>query len=439
MGCSLKRVPLIITILLALAIMSAPQAHGLAFVTDGNEPLDSNSYDPWKGILSVINHKTRFYHVWINGSERFYYRGDTTVLNDTLDKFAAVDAHVHEVRLLPGPSKQSPLDGEPIVCNWYLHLATGLARAGNNFEADPILTVLVGGSIELDKIKILNGVTLLDHGDLTQEYLEQLKSTDTEARGYAAYCLVNLAPHQDRTINTVTVLLNHSNAGVRAAAAKALSGFGKQAKSALGLLTKRLLDQNESVRAESQEAINKIEAAKDTMSPQERTEHQAMLGKIGEFVEAHRAARKAQSPQKATGPLPTEPPKGSIIVYPYFSPALDGPEFIVEYVNTAAEPVDLTELLATKSIILDGKEYPRQVIKFAGNAILKPGRTWKHRIALSAFLASAQQLKYSQKLKRWRWKIPLDKDRHTLIVNFAGQQCRPIDFQWEADEPFLYE
>jgi hypothetical protein len=432
-------------ILAALVIVPAPRAYGLGFETSGNEPLHENNYDEWKGIMPVINQQTRVYHSWVNGNEHFYYQDDTKGLNGALQSFAAVDANVREVRLLPGPAQTQTFDREPITYNWNLHIMGGISRhepsrekGTSVFDKYPTITAFIGGNIELDKIRIPDGVTIIQYADLAQRYLEGLKSTDAYVRQRAPYYLAQLGPHHRTTVQAVIELLQDDYSTIRAAAAKALSGFGQDGRAALPLLRQALNDESQLVREECREAIDRIEAAKDTMSPQARAERLSMLNRISHIVELHRKAQAVEASRESTNNN-GRMSQGVLRLYPRFAPAMDGPEFVVEFFNAGPDPVDLCKLLEAESIVFNGQEYNRQVIKFAGNSTLKAGRFWRHNIQLGAFLAGSERLKYSEKLKRWRWRTPIDKGPHSLIVKFAGLQSEPIEFEWNPDQPFLYD
>jgi hypothetical protein len=137
----------------------------------------------------------------------------------------------------------------------------------------------------------------------------------------------------------------------------------------------------------------------------------------------------------------TAPPKQRGALVPAFSPAQDGPTFHLAYTNDSAETADITDLLQTSSIVLDGKTYPRQTVKFCGNANLSPGQTWTSTFTVSGYLPVnlAQRQGYSKTLKRWRWKTPLESGRHTVLVKLGGKEYGPVTFTWDADTPLLYD
>jgi len=149
------------------AIILVGSAFGWATETKGNEHFSALNYDSWKGIMPIVNDKTRVYHTWANGNEHFYYKGTTKELNAALARFAKVEARNRFVVLRPGPSAQVSFDKTPIAFNWEMHILGGLASTRASDKTDdlywyrePVLTVYVGGDIDLAKLEIPKGVTL---------------------------------------------------------------------------------------------------------------------------------------------------------------------------------------------------------------------------------------------------------------------------------------
>lgn len=133
----------------------------------GNKPLNELNYTEWRGIMPIVNDKSRVYQVWVNGNENLYYKGDTTQLNTALAVFAKMEVKNHVVVLRPGPAERHSFKKVSIPFNWEVHLLSGIAKhkATDDIEdlewqKDPVLTIYVGGDIDLDKIELPNGVTL---------------------------------------------------------------------------------------------------------------------------------------------------------------------------------------------------------------------------------------------------------------------------------------
>ncbi len=117
-----------------------PRAFALAFEYFGNDPIPpgyDQSFGP--GILALGNLKSRIYWYEVNGDPFFYYRGDTTALNEALRKFAELPTAPREVILLPGPAERDSLTRERrIAYDWSIHTPSGLNR-----EGPPTMTIFV--------------------------------------------------------------------------------------------------------------------------------------------------------------------------------------------------------------------------------------------------------------------------------------------------------
>lgn len=144
----------------------ATKAFALKFSEEANAPQSEQNYVQWKGIIPVVNDKARILLTWVNGSEYLYYKGMTKELNVALAHFAKVEVKNHVVALRLGPADRR--QGEKAISyNWTLHVLGGISRriATDDVEdlerqKDPVLTVYVGGDIDLDKLEIPEGVTL---------------------------------------------------------------------------------------------------------------------------------------------------------------------------------------------------------------------------------------------------------------------------------------
>ena len=151
-----------------LGLLIAGKAFGFASEGFGNEPQSELNYTEWKGIMPVVNDKARVYETWANGNERLFYKGTTKELNAALAHFAKVEVKKHIVVLRPAPAMRLSFERKEISYNWELHLIGGLARRHANgqtddleWQEDPVLTVYVGGDIDLKTIDIPQGVTVV--------------------------------------------------------------------------------------------------------------------------------------------------------------------------------------------------------------------------------------------------------------------------------------
>ena len=78
-------------LLVGMLLNSSAKVWALGFEDFGNEPLSELNYRDWPGVMPLLKLPSWVYHAWCNGSEHFYYRGDTAALNDTLRKFVSVN------------------------------------------------------------------------------------------------------------------------------------------------------------------------------------------------------------------------------------------------------------------------------------------------------------------------------------------------------------
>jgi len=278
-------------ILMVLALAACcGAAWALGEETFGNAPLTDANYKDWPGIMPVVNHPSRVYHVWVNGNEHFYYRGDTAALNDTLRKFAEARSEVREVVLRPGPGEARSFDQtQKIPFGWKLHLIGGIARHVTTLEGGtkvwsphPRLAVYVGGEVDLEKIEIPKGLTVAPLSQLKQSNRESLKSGDKTVRGWGAGELVALDPYDAESREAVMALLKDPDNWVRLNAVGVLPRFGKAAQPALPTLREFLQGEDAPLKAAAQKSIQEIEGAEDRAAA--AREHQAMLQRIERFL-----------------------------------------------------------------------------------------------------------------------------------------------------------
>ncbi|MCA9014282.1 MAG: HEAT repeat domain-containing protein [Planctomycetaceae bacterium] len=258
----------------------------------GNKPLNDGNFKAWPGIMPVVNHPSRVYHRWVNGNEHCYFQGDTTTLNEVLQKFAATPEKVHEIVLRPGPATTSSFDQTKTMnFNWNLHLVGGIASVMSKkdqgaliWNKHPILTIYIGGAIELDKIKIPDNVTVLQLADMEQRYSKGLTSTDTTVRGWSTGELASLDPYNKRSMEAIAKLLQDKETWVRLNAAGALATFGKQAAPALPALREALNTDDQQLKTRIQQTIETIEKAPDKSAAEKQ--HRETLDKIRQFCKS---------------------------------------------------------------------------------------------------------------------------------------------------------
>lgn len=280
----------------ALVVACCGTAWALGEEDFGNEPLNAVNFNEWPGVMPVVNHPSRVYHQWVNGNEQCYYQGDVAALNDTLRKFAEVKTETRDVVLRPGPGQASSFDGSrKLPFSWHLQLYGGISKyvlglpEGKKVWSDhPVLTVYTGGVIDLSKVEIPQGVTLLSVTEVKKRTREGLKSKDKTVRGWGAGVLASLDAYDPESREAVTVLLSDPDNWVRLNAAHSLPTFGKAAQPALPLLRKALETDDKDLKDAAQGSIQQIEQAHS--APDAERQHQAQLALIDRFV----ARRKGQ-------------------------------------------------------------------------------------------------------------------------------------------------
>jgi hypothetical protein len=287
----LKQTKLIRAILAALLLAaSCRTARALGEEEFGNAALSAANYKDWPGIMSVVNHSSRVYRIWVNGNEYFYYQGDMAALNEMLRKFTETKTAVREVVLRPGPGLRHSFDGtRQIPFGWNLHLIGGDARDLTNLELGdkvwsphPVLSIYVNSDTDLSKLKIPKGLTLLSLSDLKQRTRAGLKSTDKTVRGWGSGELADLDPYDSESLAVLTGLLKDKDDWVRLNAVQAVSRFGSKAKSALPLLRDLQKTEDKSLKDQVRKSIQAIDQAEDRAAAER--DHQATLEKIRRFL-----------------------------------------------------------------------------------------------------------------------------------------------------------
>jgi len=284
------------------------RACALAQESVGNKPLHEANYRDWAGIMPVINHKSRVYHIWVNGNERFYYRGDTRAANVALKLFAAAAAERHEVILRPGPAETKTFQDVRIPYDWDLHLEGGIVRAHHErhpsgiWDKHPTITIYVGGgNVDVEKLRIPAGVSVVQVTDLRARYRKGLESDDKTVRGHAAHRLAEVDAGNASNAAPIAKLLEDEDDWVRLMAAGALAKFGRAAVPTLPTLRGGLQDDSERIRKKYRETIDSIEGAED--DPAAAKQRQEMLAKIGTFCTGLSEQHKNQN---ASRPVPTQ-------------------------------------------------------------------------------------------------------------------------------------
>lgn len=166
----------------------------------GNAPVPAN--DEWSpGVLAVANDPHRVYRRWVNGNEEFFFAGDTEAVESALARFAAIEAEVREVVLMPNAGRTRSFEDREVAFGWRLYAPSGICLAMSRATAMPAypphatLTVHAGGDVDLAKLSIPPGVTLLGPEDLAHRYRSAASATrDEHARTTLEHALEQLAP-----------------------------------------------------------------------------------------------------------------------------------------------------------------------------------------------------------------------------------------------------
>lgn len=183
--------------LLASVLLVPAMSFAMAMCQRGNKPLSDN-YRAWPGLIDVVNDLSRESWCWVNGDERFSYRGDTAALNRVLKEFAEVEAEELQVVLRPGPGRlrllkmaHKPLskDASDDAADWELHIVEGLARGRIQheqletiYDLDPTLTVYVTERMDLNALQIPDRIKVVQHADLRERYEEAYAFGDYRVR-----------------------------------------------------------------------------------------------------------------------------------------------------------------------------------------------------------------------------------------------------------------
>ena len=282
------------TVLAILGSLTAQRAWGLGDETVGNEPLNDANYTEWKGIMPVINDKARVYSNWVNGNEHFFYKGTTAELNAALAHFAKIEVKQHEVLLRPGPGIAHTFGRKEVPYNWELHIHGGISKhlltldkGEEVWNKDPRLTIYTGGDIDLAKLEIPKGVTLLDIPTLSKRVAAGIAaSKDKTVRGWGCGELASLDHFSGENLKGVAKMLDDADSWVRLNAAGSLPLFGKKAVPHLPALRECLVSDDQGLKTRAQAAIVEIEQAED--KSKEEKEVAEGQKKIAEYLEARK-------------------------------------------------------------------------------------------------------------------------------------------------------
>lgn len=271
--------------------IALPPLWGLGEEELGNKPVNGVNYEGHPGLIDVLNNTHRVYRFWVNGNEKFFFRGDTIALNEALQEYAKVTSDKLEIVIRPGPTETSTFNQEKTVAyNWHLHLVGGIAghlsksdKGHNVWPKHPIMYVYIGDTIQLSQLEIPEGVDVIELSELKARYAEALSSTDTSVRGWACGRLASLDPHCEESMHRVASMLNDDENWVRLNAAGALATYGSLAKKVLPQLKETADTEDERLAKRASETMEGVLSAE--VKAQDQQQHQQQLAAISEFCE----------------------------------------------------------------------------------------------------------------------------------------------------------
>jgi hypothetical protein len=132
------------TALLAVVVTFPSSVLALGEESFGNAPRVPQP-DWAEGVIDVVNLNSRVYLQWVNGNEKFFYRGNAKALNEALRKYAAVKSEVHQLIVLPGSGKTHTFDRKVVDFDWQLHVPSGIYKAVAK-KKHAVMTVYVNTS-----------------------------------------------------------------------------------------------------------------------------------------------------------------------------------------------------------------------------------------------------------------------------------------------------
>jgi hypothetical protein len=183
---------------LALVLLLPAVSFALGMCERGNKPQSPLNYPTWPGIIDVVNDVSRESLCWVNGDERFSYRGDTAALNRVLKEFSEVEAEELHVVLRPGPGRlaligrkatEASIDASGDYADWELHVIQGIVRGHvlheqleAIYDMHPTLTVYVTERTDLKALKIPERIKVVQHADLRERYEDAYAFGDDRVR-----------------------------------------------------------------------------------------------------------------------------------------------------------------------------------------------------------------------------------------------------------------
>ncbi len=230
---SARRGAVLASVLAVLAATPTP-CLGLVETMEGNQPVSHFNDAAWPGLLAVVNDPSRVLFASADTKQTAFYQGDTTALARVLRAFAAVDMKERVVILRPGRgdgwlwrAKASSYDWRVEVRhgNWRLPLAE--KERERIRQSHPTLTVFVGGGVDLERLSIPEGITLVGVDTLRERCRQGLLSREKYVRQVAVHQLAGVDPYGKESVAAVERLLTDEKS--RKFAERALAVFQERA------------------------------------------------------------------------------------------------------------------------------------------------------------------------------------------------------------------
>ncbi len=230
---SARRGAVLASVLAVLAATPTP-CLGLVELMEGNQPVSHFNDAAWPGLLAVVNDASRVLFASGPASETAFYQGDTTALERLLRAFAAAEVEERVVILRPGRGADDLWMDKTSFYDYRFKVNHGNWRVPVQEKTwnlirqpHPTLTVFVGGGVDLERLRIPEGITLVGVDVLRERYRQGLLSRDKYVRGAAAHQLAKVDPYGKESATAVKRLLPDGD--VRSWAEKVLATFRERA------------------------------------------------------------------------------------------------------------------------------------------------------------------------------------------------------------------
>ena len=260
-----------------LLFFSVSSAFGLGTESFGKEAFSESNYTTWPKIMPLVNSPNRVYHWWVNGSEGFFYQGDTASLNVALRQFAAIQSERLTVVLRPGPGTTRTFDRkQTIEFDWNMELTGGISRhmskmqfGSEIWDPNPRLSIYVDERLDLNQLHFPKGAEVVELADLEKHYTKCLQSSDKSVRGWSCAYIAHLNPYNAESMRKIVAMLKDDNDWVKLNAAGALPHYEVFADEVIAELVAIDTD-DEKLQQRIQQTIEKLRKSKTDPKVQEK-------------------------------------------------------------------------------------------------------------------------------------------------------------------------